>query len=86
LLLPQREDLSRSDNKIARTAFNRLMPVDDQPDVIFTLKAIFEQCGDFSIDVFNNPQRSLIDFKPGYYDLRPATAVKSILGRMSIGI
>jgi two-component system, OmpR family, response regulator ChvI len=46
----------------------RLMAVDDEPDITFTLKKVLEQSG-FPLDVFNNPQTALINFKPDYYDL-----------------
>jgi DNA-binding response OmpR family regulator len=46
----------------------RLMAVDDEADITFTLKKVLEQCG-FLLDVFNNPQTALINFKPGHYDL-----------------
>jgi DNA-binding response OmpR family regulator len=46
----------------------RLMAVDDEPDITFTLKKVLEQSG-FLLDVFNNPQTALINFKPDYYDL-----------------
>jgi DNA-binding response OmpR family regulator len=45
----------------------RLMAVDDEPDITFTLKKVLEQSG-FLLDVFNNPQTALINFKPDYYD------------------
>jgi DNA-binding response OmpR family regulator len=44
------------------------MAVDDEPDITFTLKKVLEQSG-FPLDVFNNPQTALINFKPDYYDL-----------------
>jgi DNA-binding response OmpR family regulator len=46
----------------------RLMAVDDEPDITFTLKKVLEHSG-FPLDVFNNPQTALINFKPDYYDL-----------------
>jgi two-component system, OmpR family, response regulator ChvI len=46
----------------------RLMAVDDEPDITFTLKKVLEQSG-FLLDVFNNPQTALLNFKPDYYDL-----------------
>ena len=47
---------------------NRLMAVDDEADVIFTLKIILEQRG-FLLDIFNDPEIALIKFKPHFYDL-----------------
>ena len=52
----------------SKQASRRLMAVDDEADITFTLKKVLEQSG-FLLDVFNNPQTALINFKPGYYDL-----------------
>jgi two-component system, OmpR family, response regulator ChvI len=49
-------------------ASTKLMAVDDEPDITFTLKKELEQSG-FSLDVFNDPIVALSYFKPGYYDL-----------------
>ena len=46
----------------------RLMAVDDEADITFTLKKELEQSG-FSLDVFNDPITALSNFKPEYYDL-----------------
>ena len=47
---------------------NKLMAVDDDSDITFTLKRNFEQRG-FSIDVYNDPIEALANFKLNYYDL-----------------
>jgi DNA-binding NtrC family response regulator len=44
------------------------MAVDDEADITFTLKKGLEQSG-FSLDVFNDPRRPLINFKPNCYDI-----------------
>ncbi len=60
---------SRQENKGATsTASDKLMAVDDESDMTFTLKAVLEQSG-FSLDVFNDPITALSNFKPDYYDL-----------------
>ena len=46
----------------------KLMAVDDEADITFTLKTILEQSG-FSLDVFNDPTRALSNFKADYYKL-----------------
>jgi len=58
------------DRKTSRSESHsrRLMAVDDEPDITFTLKKVLEQSG-FPLDVFNNPQTALINFIPEYYDL-----------------
>ena len=50
------------------TAPSRLMVVDDEADIAFTLKLELEQSG-FLVDVFNDPKIALINIKPEYYDL-----------------
>src|SRR2546428_12851037 len=50
------------------TASSKLMAVDDEADITFTLKKALEQSG-FSLDVFNDPIAALSNFKPDYYDL-----------------
>jgi two-component system, OmpR family, response regulator ChvI len=49
------------------TASSKLMAVDDEFDMTFTLKAVLEQSG-FSLDVFNDPMAALSNFKVDYYD------------------
>jgi two-component system catabolic regulation response regulator CreB/two-component system response regulator ChvI len=49
-------------------AASRLMAVDDEFDITFTLQKGLEQSG-ISVDVFNDPTTALINFKPDYYDL-----------------
>ena len=46
----------------------RLMAVDDEADITFTLKKELEQSG-FLLDVFNDPLAALSNFKADYYDL-----------------
>jgi two-component system, OmpR family, response regulator ChvI len=50
------------------TAPSKLMAVDDEADITFTLKLVLEQSG-FLLDVFNDPRIALSNFKPGQYDL-----------------
>jgi DNA-binding response OmpR family regulator len=59
---------SRQENKgPTSTASSKLMTVDDESDMTFTLKVVLEQSG-FSLDVFNDPIVALSNFKPDYYD------------------
>lgn len=46
----------------------RIIAVDDEFDITFTLKMILEQSG-FLPDVFNHPAIALSNFKPDYYKL-----------------
>lgn len=42
--------------------------MDDEPDVIITLKMGLEDTGLFEVYTFTNPEEALRDFKPGFYD------------------
>jgi DNA-binding response OmpR family regulator len=46
----------------------RILVVDDEPDITFTLQAGLED-GGFDADAFTNPELVLSSFKPGLYDL-----------------
>jgi two-component system, OmpR family, response regulator ChvI len=46
----------------------RVLVVDDEPDITFTLKKGLENSGFFEVDVSNDPLEVLSNFKPGYYD------------------
>ena len=46
----------------------RILVVDDEPDITFTLKKGLENSGMFEVDTFNDPQEALSNFKPNYYD------------------
>ena len=60
---------SRQENTdTSSTASSKLMAVDDEADITFTLKKALEQSG-FSLDVFNDPIAALSNFKADYYDL-----------------
>jgi DNA-binding response OmpR family regulator len=47
---------------------SKLMIVDDEADITFTFKVVLVQSG-FMVDVFNDSEITLINFKPDYYDL-----------------
>jgi two-component system response regulator ChvI len=46
----------------------RILVVDDEPDVTFTLKKGLENSGLFEVNTFNDPELALLNFKPGFYD------------------
>jgi DNA-binding response OmpR family regulator len=46
----------------------RILVVDDEPDITFTLQAGLED-GGFDVDAFIDPEVVLSSFKPGLYDL-----------------
>ena len=47
----------------------RIIIVDDEPDITFTLRTILEENGFKEVDVFNEPLLALHDFKSGVYSL-----------------
>jgi DNA-binding response OmpR family regulator len=58
---------SYTDNNLTEKK-KKILLVDDEPDICFTLKYGLGEYG-FNVDVFENPQESLQNFKPGIYDL-----------------
>jgi DNA-binding response OmpR family regulator len=46
----------------------KILVVDDEPDITFTLHAILQKSG-FEVSSFNDPLLALQSFKPLYYDL-----------------
>ena len=49
-------------------ARRRILVVDDESDITFTLKKGLENSGVFEVDTFNDPLEALSSFKPDYYD------------------
>jgi CheY-like chemotaxis protein len=47
----------------------RILLVDDEPDIIFTLKALLEESGLFQVDTFYDSVLALSRFKAAAYDL-----------------
>jgi DNA-binding response OmpR family regulator len=47
---------------------NKIMLVDDEPDILITFKAALERAG-FGLDAYEDPLIALSNFKPSYYDL-----------------
>jgi two-component system response regulator ChvI len=47
---------------------NRILLVDDEPDVTYSLEMILEDNG-FIVDSYTDPTLALSNFKPGLYDL-----------------
>jgi two-component system response regulator ChvI len=46
----------------------RILLVDDEPDIIFSVRRVLEISG-FVVDSYTNPTLALSNFKPGLYDL-----------------
>lgn len=51
-----------------RTNRGKILLVDDEPDVVFTLKLSLETHG-YQVDGFKKPSLALQNFQPGLYDL-----------------
>ena len=47
----------------------RILVVDDNPDITFTVKTGLEASGVFEVHTFNDPEVALSNFKPGLYYL-----------------
>ena len=47
----------------------RVLMVDDEIDITFTLKTTLENTGSFQVDTFNDPTWALSMFKAGVYNL-----------------
>jgi CheY-like chemotaxis protein len=47
----------------------RIMTVDDEADVVFSLSVFLQDTGLFEVDGFTDPRRALSSFRPGKYDL-----------------
>ena len=53
---------------ISNNKVKKILLVDDEPDVIYTIKNILEDNG-FQLDTFNDPTTALKSYKSNYYDL-----------------
>ena len=47
---------------------NKILLVDDEPDLTMTFKAILQRVG-FAVDTYEDPLAALSNFRPHYYDL-----------------
>ena len=65
---PKQVDTSNTRQTNSSRESNRILLVDDEPDVTFTFKKGLEANG-FAVDAFNDPVLALSNFKPGLYDL-----------------
>jgi DNA-binding response OmpR family regulator len=52
-----------------RTRISKIIMVDDEPDVNYTIKIALEDNEAFEVDAFNDAESALTTFKPGLYDL-----------------
>ena len=47
----------------------RILVVDDNPDIVFTLRVGLESDPTIRVFSFDNPVTALVEFKPNFYDL-----------------
>jgi CheY-like chemotaxis protein len=53
----------------AKPVKNKIMTVDDEPDVTIALKRVLQESGLFEVDAFTDPLQALSSFTHGKYDL-----------------
>lgn len=59
---------SQHQNEQQESTKKRILVVDDEPDITFTLKEGLEKSGLFYVETFTDPSSALSNFKSGYYD------------------
>ena len=59
---------SQHQNEQQESTKKRILVVDDEPDITFTLKEGLEKSGLFDVETFTDPSLALSNFKSGYYD------------------
>jgi two-component system, OmpR family, response regulator ChvI len=48
---------------------NKILIVDDDPDITETFSLVLEDSGLYEVDTYNDPQVALQNFRPNFYDL-----------------
>jgi CheY-like chemotaxis protein len=48
---------------------NKILLIDDEPDIIYSMKRVLENNNEFVVDSYTDPILALTNFKPGSYDL-----------------
>ena len=59
---------SQHQNEQQESTKKRILVLDDEPDITFTLKEGLEKSGLFDVETFTDPSSALSNFKSGYYD------------------
>lgn len=59
---------SQHQNEQQESTKKKILVVDDEPDITFTLKEGLEKSGLFDVETFTDPSSALSNFKSGYYD------------------
>jgi CheY-like chemotaxis protein len=48
---------------------NKILLIDDEPDIIYSIKRVLENNNEFVVDSYTDPILALSNFRPGLYDL-----------------
>jgi DNA-binding response OmpR family regulator len=67
-----KSDNIRSTSSLASSDFQRhkrILVIDDDPDIVFTLRVGLERDPTMQVFGFDNPVTALVEFKPNIYDL-----------------
>lgn len=59
---------SQHQNEQQESTKKRILVVDDEPDITFTIKEGLEKSRLFDVETFTDPSSALSNFKSGYYD------------------
>jgi CheY-like chemotaxis protein len=68
VILENTDMTTSSSSSPKRKRKRKILLVDDEPDITLTVKVGLEDSGLFQVDVFNDPQIALSNFKTDYYD------------------
>lgn len=47
----------------------KILLIDDEPDIIYSIKRVLESNNEFLVDSYTDPTLALSNFRPGFYDL-----------------
>ena len=47
----------------------KILLIDDEPDIIYSIKRVLENNNEFVVDSYTDPTLALSNFRPGLYDL-----------------
>lgn len=59
---------SRQNTSETKKRIKKVLVVDDEPDVVVTIKIGLEDTGVFEVYAYTDPEKALRDFQPSFYD------------------
>ena len=74
----------REEQEVRRN--KRILIVDDEPDITFTLRTILEENGYKEVYVYNEPVIALQDFKSRLYSLLPLSSSKRAERKVALSL